>query len=580
MNVKFLSLRIENFKSIKNMEIEFSDTTKIYGANETGKTTVADALSWVLTGKNSLGESTFNVIPIHSTGISPTVELKLSIESNGTERKPTLTRVQKAKIGRDKNFTGEYATECYVNGVKYTQRDFEKWIADNICDPEIFRLIHDVKYFTENIAVSGRERPWEARRRLLTGLCGLGDDLQIAALSDDFKAVAEKLGEYDTAEQWMLKLKAENAQTQKNLDAAIAKMVAYDEILEANRLETTEGETKLELELKRAELKDKKKTLTNDWQTTFMSRNDELVKLAQKIGNAEAHINGVNLLLEGTEKHIFDEMGKDSVRETCPVCGKKFSQKSIEQAKKRHADTIVELKAQSRALRDELSEVNRERDKLRKEYDDIARSRHEMRKSTETEMDEITAEFEKISAKIRETKEKEENIARIERQKMALQADGDALSKKLSELQRDMDMCKDFLSYKVKTVGEKVNALFDGIEFVMFKQNSTNDDIRECCDIKWHGVDYSGLSYSTKFAVSLNIVMGFQKRYGITIPVIVDNAESIDFGQRYDTQMIFLTKLDEQCPICGAAVGRKQADGRWKCPDCGHVFDKKLVVKH
>ena len=43
--MKILSLHLENFRGIKELDIEFAGhNTDIYGANGTGKTTIANAI--------------------------------------------------------------------------------------------------------------------------------------------------------------------------------------------------------------------------------------------------------------------------------------------------------------------------------------------------------------------------------------------------------------------------------------------------------------------------------------------------------------------------------------------------------
>ena len=58
--INLKSLHIQNFKGCKDRMIEFGDKTRISGANATGKTTVFDAFTWLLFGKDSLGSASFN----------------------------------------------------------------------------------------------------------------------------------------------------------------------------------------------------------------------------------------------------------------------------------------------------------------------------------------------------------------------------------------------------------------------------------------------------------------------------------------------------------------------------------------
>ena len=56
------TLELTNFKGIRNMSITFKDkVTEIHGDNATGKTSLVDAFTWLLFGKNSKGDSVFGI---------------------------------------------------------------------------------------------------------------------------------------------------------------------------------------------------------------------------------------------------------------------------------------------------------------------------------------------------------------------------------------------------------------------------------------------------------------------------------------------------------------------------------------
>ena len=62
MNIKINRLLLQNFKGIKWHEFYVDGANlKIYGDNATGKTTVFDAFTWLLFGKDSLGRSDFGI---------------------------------------------------------------------------------------------------------------------------------------------------------------------------------------------------------------------------------------------------------------------------------------------------------------------------------------------------------------------------------------------------------------------------------------------------------------------------------------------------------------------------------------
>lgn len=574
MLVKFLHLKIENFKSIENLEFDFGKTTKIYGANETGKTTVADAIAWVLTGKNSLGESTFNIVPVGSSGVSPSVELKIHIggKDSGLNKKPTLKRVYKAKIGRDKKFTGAYQTDCYVNGVKCTQRDFERWIDDNICDPEIFRLVHDVKYFTENISTKGKERPWEARRRLLSGLSGLQSDYQIAVSEERFRDISEQLTSFDDANQLLNWIKNEISESENQLVYINSQIMAYESML------TGENPTiynEKELISNQKEMEKRRDKLQEEYNDEIEERNRRIREITISEAQAEKETSRIEGEL-GNAFRSVDEAKRNFEKygTACPTCGRKFA-RAWSEKKKSEYDAYCEGKVK------EIEWINMKLELAKRTKADIEKEResilNEPVMERPSEIDEIEDDLLEIQKKIAILKSNNKQKEVIERKIKDARSQQKDFSKKLSELQRYYDLCKEFISYKCQIVEEAVNSMFDGVTFEMFKKNSSNDEIRQCCEIKYNGVDYTDLSYSSKFYASLMIVLGFQKAYDLIMPIVVDNAESIDLGREFETQMIFLTKRDELCPACGKDMGRKHADGMWHC-DCGWFGNKKLEV--
>ena len=58
--VTLKELTLINFKGVRNLTVKFGEVTNICGRNATGKTTVFDAFTWVLFGKDSQGNQDSN----------------------------------------------------------------------------------------------------------------------------------------------------------------------------------------------------------------------------------------------------------------------------------------------------------------------------------------------------------------------------------------------------------------------------------------------------------------------------------------------------------------------------------------
>ena len=59
MIISIESIKIRNFKGIRSLDVEFGQETNIYAANALGKTTIFDAFTWTLFGKDSLNSAAF-----------------------------------------------------------------------------------------------------------------------------------------------------------------------------------------------------------------------------------------------------------------------------------------------------------------------------------------------------------------------------------------------------------------------------------------------------------------------------------------------------------------------------------------
>ena len=78
-NIKISKIEIENFKGIRRLTLDLNGrSASLYGDNATGKTTVYDALTWLLFGKDSHGNTKFSIKPLDAAGnttlsVMPTV---------------------------------------------------------------------------------------------------------------------------------------------------------------------------------------------------------------------------------------------------------------------------------------------------------------------------------------------------------------------------------------------------------------------------------------------------------------------------------------------------------------------------
>lgn len=176
------SLSIRNFKGIKELDIDFDQAaTTISGENGTGKTTVFDALTWLLFGKDSMDKKDFSIKPLDKNNRpleKVDNEVSAVLIEDGSEI--TLKRIHREKWTKKRGaleaeFTGN-ETLHYYNEVPQNSAQFKVKI-DAILDEGVFKLVTSPKYFNS--------LHWEKRREVLSLMAGeISDEIIIQQITD------------------------------------------------------------------------------------------------------------------------------------------------------------------------------------------------------------------------------------------------------------------------------------------------------------------------------------------------------------------------------------------------------------
>jgi len=177
MNIKLNRLTLSNFKGIKELTIEFHDVTSIYGENGTGKSTIFDAFTWLLFGKDSHDSKDFNIKTLDHAGKAiPMLEHAVEgfLEVDGTEI--TLKRIYQEKWQRrrgaeESELTG-HETLYHWNGVPLQAGEY-KTKVDNLVNESLFKLLTSALCFNA--------MKWQDRRQVLILIAGEISDRDILA---------------------------------------------------------------------------------------------------------------------------------------------------------------------------------------------------------------------------------------------------------------------------------------------------------------------------------------------------------------------------------------------------------------
>ena len=292
--IRIKKLRLLNFCGIRDAEYEFSDKlTIVSGGNGRGKSTIANAIMYVLFGTdmagNTLDIKTFNENHEIIKEIPHEAELTLLVDYEQVVLKRTLNDSWK---GSECKNTYKY----YVDGDVTTAGDFKK-VVEDICPDSVFRRISSATNFCS--------LPWQKQRELLESLADPDTSLDIAQGDERFDFVVEELKKKSIADL-IHHIKYKRKEVQKQLDAVPVRLAELNKSL-------PEAQDWDALSTEKANLNDKLVELVNKMQEIRTGGADKvrLDAIRKKIEFAEKRKHNMeqgamNLATEQTTKHQSD----------------------------------------------------------------------------------------------------------------------------------------------------------------------------------------------------------------------------------------------------------------------------------
>ncbi|MGV8136521.1 MAG: AAA family ATPase [Mangrovibacterium sp.] len=189
--VKITSMVIRNFKGIKNFEINFNDYTRIFGDNATGKTTLVDAFTWLLFGKDSTDRKDFCIKTLDGrNNVINKLEHEVAglFEVDGQEviLKRTLREKWVTRRGSENAELQGNETLFFWNDVPLQAGEYQAKV-DQIISEQTFKMITSPVYFNA--------LKWQDRRNILTSIAGSVSDLDIAGTRSDFMDLIALMGD-------------------------------------------------------------------------------------------------------------------------------------------------------------------------------------------------------------------------------------------------------------------------------------------------------------------------------------------------------------------------------------------------
>lgn len=628
-NIRIKRLSLENFKCHKSLTLDFNGgDASIYGDNATGKTSIYDALTWLLFGKDSKGngEKNIEIKPLNEFGevqdhlAETAVEAVLLVDGEEITLRRTQKEVWSTKRGNTEATYDGNTSEYYIDGVPCKKYVFSEKI-DELVDEDTFRLLTSVSHFADGIS-------WQDRRAVLFTVATVAGDDQIMATNERFTPLIEGMGRL-SLDDYKKKLGAEKrgfmgakteipariSECQKTiedvhgLDFAAAKkklseLQAEKERIDAqivsiennNAIETKKLEIR-EAQLKMIQLNGENATYRSNQSTASVNLSKMKSDLLIAKGTCDKKKTALKhdvYLLERYEKGIVDArstwiaLSKEAFEDkVCPTCGQslpaeqqKKAQEAFETAKRdklayieaqanEHKNNkavtearIEAIKKEIEALENNIAEleadiiiaesakveihdmpdyaqrkanIDEEIDVLNGELHDLSQSIFDIKNSFQQERAAVAKEIQEQSTIISKESLLEYSHKRVEE----LQEDARKAATALDTIEQMLFLIDEYSRYKTKFVEDSINGMFRIARFRLFREQA-NGGIEDRCDVVYEGVPYINLNSGAKINVGIDIINTLSTAYGVSVPLFVDNAESVTNLENSTTQIIRL----------------------------------------
>lgn len=351
MEVILKKLVLANFKGIKEKEIDFTEKTNISGDNATGKSTIFDAYSWLLWGKDSFNRKDYEIKPydenndiIHN--LESSVVGIFDIDGKEIKFERIYKEVWSKKRGSNtETFTGN-TTDFYINDVPKKKKEYEDEIEKIVSEDE-FNLLSNPLYF--NTILDKKER-----RKILLSLV---KDVSI----DDVKAANKELEDLDLSNYTIEEIQAMAKATCKKINDKLKEIPARIDELEKTKTTEDFAELEKEKESLKKEIADLDKKLAG-------SRNvsDELDKKYTEISKIKGEISKINSDFEDGKNQKLKDLEEEHTDLRRKITMAEFeinnARKELEvldEDIKRREERIAESEKELEDMRTEWGEVQK-----------------------------------------------------------------------------------------------------------------------------------------------------------------------------------------------------------------------------
>jgi DNA repair exonuclease SbcCD ATPase subunit len=357
--IQIKKISLINFKGLRNQEITFDKTTSIFGDNGTGKTTIFDAFTWMLFGKDSTDRKDFEIKTLDKNNlVIPQIEHEVSaillVDGEEISIKRILKENWVKKRGSlESEFSGN-VTDYYWNEVPMQQKEFQTKVGQ-ILDETVFKMI------TNPLAFNSMK--WQDRRNALIQIAGEISDNELAAGNTEYEKLLEQLTQGKTLEDYRKQIAASIKKAKEDLKAIPTRV---DEVTRSMPEEQDFKALKSDLDSKAITLEKLDAEIANA-NTAFQSKLDAVKADKVKINNLESELEAIEKTARNEacnttnpDNESFEKSKRLYEEKKSELSGYEGSLQTLQSNRSSLSLQITSVKSKMDAKRNEWTTVNAE----------------------------------------------------------------------------------------------------------------------------------------------------------------------------------------------------------------------------
>ena len=367
--IRLNQLRLDSFRGCRHYEHDFGgQNAAVYGANYVGKSTLADAYFWLLTGKDQQDRADYKILPKgEAEGVEASVSAGFAFEDGSSA---TLRRVYKPVFTRkrgepEKHRTGN-TTDYYIDDVPKKAGEYAEYVRTHFGSEEDIFTVSRPDYFAQVM------KPDVRRQKLLDLFAGGVDDKSVIARHKELAPLGGQLGTYTVADcvtRWKANrrkvndeisaipgrideaerakpaaanhdinsaslphLAAQRAQIRKEIDAFRSGESISEACGRINKLKADMEQARGEYLRKSSGGNDALENQISVLRRDMAAMQDKLEEYSS-IAGCSSRIDALNKEIPSLRKAVVSEHGRqfDKSSGICPTCGRPYPQEKIDE---------------------------------------------------------------------------------------------------------------------------------------------------------------------------------------------------------------------------------------------------------